>query len=160
MHSTIFQIATEVIDKENFIDENIFAQGDYSFYDYCGEISDDDRKSVIKSLVNNLLPSGMFTLSGDDYLVYEGGINEWKEQWVARIHERAEAVSVSNITEGISAVYLLEKELKNPLDIGSRFCLESYPTSYAEESAELIKVICRLKPGDKLYVGGVLDYHW
>ena len=35
MHSRIFQISTEQIDKENYLDENTLNQGDDSFYDYC-----------------------------------------------------------------------------------------------------------------------------
>ena len=43
MHSRIFQISTEPIDKENYLNEDTLQQGDGSFYDYCSEIDEEDR---------------------------------------------------------------------------------------------------------------------
>ena len=47
MHSRIFQISTEPIDKENYLNEDTLQQGDGSFYDYCSEIDEEDRKEDI-----------------------------------------------------------------------------------------------------------------
>lgn len=44
MHSRIFQISTEPIDKENYLNEDTLQQGDGSFYDYCSEIDEENRK--------------------------------------------------------------------------------------------------------------------
>lgn len=38
MHSRIFQISTEPIDKENYLNEDTLQQGDGSFYDYCSAL--------------------------------------------------------------------------------------------------------------------------
>ena len=65
MHSRIFQISTEQIDKENYLDENTLNQGDDSFYDYCANIDDEERKEDIANLVN-YLPKGMFELVSED----------------------------------------------------------------------------------------------
>lgn len=56
MHSRIFQISTEPIDKENYLNEDTLQQGDGSFYDYCSEIDEEDRKEDIANLVNHALP--------------------------------------------------------------------------------------------------------
>ena len=66
MHSRIFQISTEPIDKENYLNEDTLQQGDGSFYDYCSEIDEEDRKEDIANLVNHALPKGMFELISDD----------------------------------------------------------------------------------------------
>lgn len=47
MHSRIFQISTEPIDKENYLNEDTLQQGDGSFYDYCSEIDEENRKEDI-----------------------------------------------------------------------------------------------------------------
>ena len=52
MHSRIFQISTEPIDKENYLNEDTLQQGDGSFYDYCSEIDEENRKEDIANLVN------------------------------------------------------------------------------------------------------------
>lgn len=56
MHSSIFQISTQPISKENYIDENTFIDGDFSFYDYCANMSDEQRKEEISDLVEYKLP--------------------------------------------------------------------------------------------------------
>lgn len=85
MHSRIFQISTEPIDKENYLNEDTLQQGDGSFYDYCSEIDEEDRKEDIANLVNHALPKGMFELISDDTMRYNGGIEQWKEEYVANI---------------------------------------------------------------------------
>jgi len=51
MHSRIFQISTEPIDKENYLNEDTLQQGDGSFYDYCSEIDEENRKEDIWSIM-------------------------------------------------------------------------------------------------------------
>lgn len=85
MHSRIFQISTEPIDKENYLNEDTLQQGDGSFYDYCSEIDEENRKEDIANLVNHALPNGMFELISDDTMRYNGGIEQWKEEYVANI---------------------------------------------------------------------------
>lgn len=52
MHSRIFQISKMWIEKENYLNEDTLHQGDGSFYDYCAEIDDEERKEDIRYLVN------------------------------------------------------------------------------------------------------------
>lgn len=66
MHSKIFQITTVKVTNEGRLTENTLTQGDGSFYDYCMEIEPDIRKQCIDILVNKILPSGMFELTGED----------------------------------------------------------------------------------------------
>ena len=68
MHSKIFQITTVKVTNEGRLTENTLTQGDGSFYDYCMEIEPDIRKQCIDILVNKILPSGMFELTGEDTL--------------------------------------------------------------------------------------------
>ena len=99
MHSRIFQVWTEPIDKENYLNEDTLNQGDDSFYDYCANINDEERKEDIACLVNDILPKGMFELVGDDTMRYNGGLEQWKEEYVANIHKRANALTVENMLE-------------------------------------------------------------
>ena len=163
MHSKIYQIAEEKIDGDNFITEQTFNfEGRDDFYDYCSDINEEERNNCIESLTKYLLPTGMFSLDTNekDTLIYNGGVEEWKEEWVNKIHQKAQAITPENITEWIGEAYSLEKELLNPLDIGSRFVMDSYPSAVAQQSGDLKVMICGLKPGTKLHIGGVVDFHW
>ena len=99
MHSRIFQISTTQIDKENYLNENTLNQGDGCFYDYCAEIDDDERNEDIADLVNYALPKGMFELIGDDTMRYNGGMEQWKKEYVANIQKKAAALTVENMLE-------------------------------------------------------------
>lgn len=161
MHSKIFQITQKRVDKDNYLDDNTLTQGDGSFFDYCAEINDDERKENIAYLVNHVLPKGMFELTSDDTILYKGGAEQWKENFVADIRRKAEAITPDKVQEWIGPVYRLEQTLKNPLDTAYWFYTdEENLQSYAEQSYEFMREVCELKPGTTLYIGGVIDYHF
>ena len=85
MHSRVFQISTTQIDKENYLNEDTLNQGDNSFYDYCADISDEERKEEITNLVNSILPKGMFELVSEDTIRYTGdGMEQWKRSMLQK----------------------------------------------------------------------------
>ena len=161
MHAKVFQITKTRVDKDDILDENTLTQGDGSYYDYCSEISDETRTELIAHLVNDILPKGMFTLIGSDEIVYNGGVEEWKAEWVRNIHNKDMEITTENVLDWIGPTYQLEKELKNPLHIDHHFYLsEDSCQSYAEPSAELMEMVCGLPVGTHLYFGGVIDFHF
>ena len=161
MHSRVFQISTTQIDKENYLNEDTLNQGDNSFYDYCADISDEERKEEITNLVNSILPKGMFELVSEDTIRYTGdGMEQWKEKYVAEIRKKADAITVENMFEW-SSTYYLKQAIDNPLDTGYHFYLNGDGCqSFVEPSFEFMLFVSSLEPGTLLYVGGVIDYHF
>ena len=155
MHSRIFQISTEPIDKENYLNEDTLQQGDGSFYDYCSEIDEEDRKEDIANLVNHALPKGMFELISDDTMRYNGGIEQWKEEYVANIKKRANALTADNMLEW-GSTYYLKQAVENPLDVAYHFYLDGDGCSLLPNSPLRYGVCCRLEPGTILYIGELL----
>lgn len=161
MHGKIFQITEEKPLKDNFLNEDTLEQGDGHYYDYCSEIDEEERKFHIDNLINNILPKGMFELVSVDAIRYNGGANKWKEEFVAAIQEKAQAVTPDNCTMWIGEVYQLEKYLKNPLDTGYQFYMDEQGISgYAEQSYSFLQTVSQFEPGKLLYIGGVIDYHF
>lgn len=161
MHSKIFQITETRVDKENYLNEDTLMQGDGSFFDYCAEIDEEERKVQIENLVNSILPEGMFELTSDDTIVYKGGADKWVESFVADIHSKATAITAKNAMEWFGAVYRLEQALKDPLDTCYWFYRDAEGVSaYAEQSYDFMHEVCCLEPGTTLYIGGVIDYHF
>lgn len=159
MHSKIFQITEERVDKDCYLTEDTLMQGDDSFYDYCSEIDDESRKEYITYLVENVLPKGMFQLTSGDTLRYNGGMEQWKEEFVADIRKKAEAITTDMLEW--SPVYQLKKALRNPLDTAYWFYLdEEGCQSFAEQSFAFMEFVCTLEVGTTLYIGGVIDYHF
>ena len=160
MHSRIFQISTMEIEQDSYLNEDTLLQGDCSPYDYCSDIDDETRKEDIAYLVNHALPKGMFELISEDTMRYNGGIEQWKEEYVANIRKNAEAITVENMLEW-SITYNLQKAIENPLDIAYHFYLdEEGCQSFAEQSFAFMAFVCKLEPGTILYIGGVIDYHF
>ena len=142
MHSKIFQITTVKVTNEGRLTENTLTQGDGSFYDYCMEIEPDH--------------SGMFEVTGEDTLLYKGGAEQWKKEFVAYIQAKASELTTENVQDWIGPVYQLEKALKNPLETAFQFYMdEERFTRSAEESYEFMRRICEMEPGTTLYIGGV-----
>lgn len=55
----------------------------------------------------------MFELLGDDAMRYNGGLEQWKEEYVTNIHKRADALTVENMLEW-SSTYYLKRAIINP----------------------------------------------
>ena len=158
MHSTIFQITTEKIEEGGLLDEDTLYQGDYSELDYCLNIDDDERKRRIETLVNEVLPKGMFTLIDENTIRYNGGVEIWQEEWVKRIKEKCSLVTASTIHKW-STLYELEKAIDDPLCSGIRFYDDNCGgSSYSEKSGEFMKSLNDLEAGTLLYVCGVIAY--
>ncbi|MFC2653700.1 MAG: hypothetical protein ACFN0J_03170, partial [Segatella salivae] len=117
--------------------------------------------SVAFPLVDDILPLGMFHLKDETTLVYQGGFEQWKREWVERIQIRAAKVNMENVMNFCGEVYRLENELQNPLDTAAHFylCNDDYQT-FAEKSVELMRMVEHLTEGDELYIGGIIDFHF
>ena len=160
MHSRIFQISTEPISKENYLNEDTLVQGDFGPYDYCAEIDDEERKEDITNLVNEVLTKGMFELTSENTMRYNGGIEQWKEEYVANIRAKAEAINVDNMLWWKTRKEL-KKAIENPLRTDYHFYLNGGRCqSFAEESFAFMDFVSSLEPGTTLYIGGVIDYHF
>ena len=159
MHAWIFQLSEERI--EGYLCEDTLLQGDGSDYDYCAAISEEERKRAVCSLVDDILPLGMFRLKDETTLVYQGGFEQWKREWVERIQTKAVKVNTENVMNFCGEVYRLENELQNPLDTAAHFylCNDDYQT-FAEKSVELMRMVEHLTEGDELYIGGIIDFHF
>ena len=103
----------------------------------------------------------MFKQVDDKAFDYVGGIEEWKRQWVQRIQQKAAAINNENVMDSVGATYKLEQEIQNPLDTDAHFylCGDSCQ-SFAEKSAELMRWIDTLQVGSKVYIGGIIDFHF
>ncbi|WP_279170731.1 hypothetical protein, partial [Prevotella denticola] len=128
MHAWIFQLSEERI--EDYLCEDTLLQGDGSDYDYCAAISEEERKRAVYSLMAHILPLGMFRLKDETALVYQGGFEQWKREWVERIQAKAAKVNTENVMNFCGEVYQLETELQNPLGTDAHFylCNDDYQT--------------------------------
>ena len=161
MHSIIFQITTTEVSGSSLLNEDTISQGDGTPYDYCSEIGEEERTRAIQTLVNEILPKGMFELTSANTMVYRGGIEEWKQSCIDDIRLKAGELTPENIIDWIGPIYQLEKAIKNPLGTSYQFYFDEEGFQcYAEESYELLRFVSNIEVGTTLYFGGVIDYHF
>lgn len=174
MHGDIFQVSGQPI-RESLHDWQVIL-GDL---DYAADRDAEERETAIKNLIGRF-PDGMFEKTRDDYVVtyrldngnlkykrydnvvlrYNGGMDEWKKGYVKKIRELVGMLTEGNCMESLSPAYHLEKLLRNPLGEGVKFTFDDADSEMSlVDSRELMSFIDTFKPGDFLYIGGVLDYH-
>lgn len=62
-------------------------------------------------------------------LVYQGGFEQWKREWVERIQTKAAKVNTENVMNFCGEVFQLETELQNPLDTDAQCDIPFCPNS-------------------------------
>ncbi len=158
MHSLIFQISNCPIVEDNYIGIDHVEAGEMASIDYCDEVEQSERKSVIDNLVNRTLPASMFTINPDgESLTYGGDFTEWCRQYVRSLHDKAMAINEANVFKYIGAAFQLQKAIVNPLATDILFVTDlTEGMGTAERSRQLMRIIGELQIGAKLYIGAIL----
>lgn len=161
MRSVIFQITKNQVSGKNVLNEDTIMQGEGTSYDYCSEIDNEERENNIRTLVNEVMPEGMFEFVSQNAIKYKGGAEEWKKECIKKIQDTAGELDTDNITNWVGPIYKLEKLVKNPLDVDYEFYFdEDGVQNYAEKSYELLRFVSTLEVGTVLYFGGVIAYRF
>lgn len=160
MHSTIYQISTEPIAERDLLRIDNIVAGEMASISYVCENDEDGRNFDIKHLVEHILPKGMFTISDDNALTYNGGFNMWKKSHFDKIKALSAQLKPANVMKYNGPIGELKKAITNPLGTAALFVTEFYGgAGTAECSADLMDMVSELKKGDKLYLGAILGYH-
>lgn len=127
---------------------------------YVNENDDEGRKFDIKCLVENILPKGMFTLSDENTLSYNGAFNMWRKSHFDKIKVLSAQLKPANVMKYNGPIGELKKAIVNPLGTSALFVTDFYGgAGTAECSVDLMDMVSTLKKGDKLYLGAILGYH-
>lgn len=160
MHSTIFQISTKPIAENDFLHIDNIVAGEMASISYVSENKEYGCQFDIKCLVGHILPKGMFTLSAEDTLTYNGGFNMWKKAHFDNIKALSAKLTPANVMKWSGPIGQLRKAISNPLGTNALFVTDFYGgVGTAECSADLMDMVSGLKKGDKLYLGAILGYH-
>ena len=158
MHSRIFQIAEKPIDEENYINANSFenqcGENPGFFADYVSDICPEEQEKSI-ALLSELL-DGICEVNGRELTVLD--TSDFLNEWAKEMRELTEGLTIENVydkTYDISK--MAERTHRN---VYSRFMIEDWNAPYADTFSTFVSFVTRFEPGAKLYVGGVVDFHW
>lgn len=158
MHSKIFQVGLKPISEDNYVQPDYFYEGSESFADWIGdEMTDNDREECIEWLEKGL--ESLFDLNKEEDALVFKGMGTFITEWNNAIKNAA-----NKLQDGVYDRSLLFKikDIKEctHLRCDYRFFIEDY-NGCAGSAQDLIEFAYNeLKPGDKLYIGNVIDFHY
>ena len=149
MHSKIIEISETPIEREEYITEGCFCDEEFNhFADYLQGVKPESEEKIIEWIDRY----GIFERNGRELTLLD--VSPFLEKWREKIKERANNIDFSDTL----ALYRLRKIIKEThVDASLRFY-------FGEEFMTLGELVHWLynfhKPGDKFYIGGILDYHF
>lgn len=156
MHSNIIQISRNPIEIDEWVSPFDFYENSSDFADWIGDEKDDEeREGTILWMSSDF--GGIFTLE-DDHLVFNG-LGEFTKEWYEYIREYVSQLKDGEVDD--MKLYKIKKAVERThLGIYSRFYIENW-NGYAAPAEDLIDYLQnRMKKGDRLYIGAVIDYHF
>lgn len=160
MHSTIYQISTEPIAENDYLNIDRIVAGENASISSVCENFEDGREFDIRFLLECILPKSMFSLTYKNTLTYMGGFTMWRKSHFDNIKDISATLTPANVMKWNGPIGQLKKAIINPLGTDALFVTEFYGgAGTAERSADLMDIVARLKKGDRLYIGAILGYH-
>jgi len=163
-HSKIFQISSKRIDNDDYASSSDFYDNSSDFADYIGdEEEDDDRRECIERLADTL--EDLFTLGDDgESLVYKGedAMKAFLAEWADAIRQKAQEVTAATVLDSMRRWELEKLCEETHLRTGYRVHIEEWNGGCAGPMDDLIEWVSdlKMKAGDVIYIGAVIDYHY
>lgn len=162
-HYKIFQVSPVQIDDEDYITadelQDNMIDGQYTeFADYIDDELDNEEVLDALSMLERLL-GDIFYVEGR-ILTFRGA-DEFVDKWIAEMKGQLEKVTPK---ESLSFWELHKMTTQTHLRIWDRFMWTSrtkngFDTDYPDELGDFILTCYKnIKPGDKLYVGGIVGF--
>lgn len=152
MHGRIYEFSLERMPQDDWCTEFSFYDNDISdFADWIGS-SPSDRGYDLDDL-KRILPSSMFKMEGDEIEIISNG-EELIENWLYELKEQVNNLDCQNWAKEI---WHIQRKIKNMLDADIMF--RNYYGNILNPT-EFIEYCIRYYKGTKLYIGGIVDYHY
>lgn len=158
MHARIYQISLENKCQDDWISEDSITESDMGYLgiDYITESR--DREDDLKWL-KDCLPTSMFSVEGNEITLLNDG-NEILRRSFNSIKDFVNGVDVEDyIKDLIMFEYRIKSKSRDILNICHLFFIDGW-AGHPCHSTDFVRFCHGCKPGTKLYVNGILDYHF
>lgn len=154
MHGRIFEIREERLPREEWMNESSFYEEETG--SWCDWMRDsEDRKDDLNWL-KSALPSSIFKVRGGVIEVISDG-KEYIEEWIEGLKKQIDELTTEKAKTS-SAVHSIKRNLEDMIDVDFMFYTDYTP--YPHLSTEFIRDCINNYQGKKLYVCGIIDYHY
>lgn len=153
MHGRIFEIREERLPREEWMNETHLYDEDTSFADCYND--SEDREDDLQWL-KEALPSSMFRMEGDEIEIISDG-KEVVEKWIERMKKEVNKLDYESVVKS-SETYRIKYMMKGMLH--EDFMFRTDYADYCHNSTDFVMDCINNYQGKKLYVCGILDYHF
>jgi len=152
MHSKIYQITTKKLKRSEYVDEYDFEPNAFmSFADYVANIDEEEEEELLESF--DRLFEGIFSRNGRTVTLLD--TSEFIEEWRKAIKKCADNL---DFTDWHSLFQLNEITKRTHCEYNTMLYTDYAGFEYFGDFVQ--RLYAAHKPGDKFYIGGILDYHW
>lgn len=154
MHGRIYEIRTQRLNNELWMNEtDLYDEVDGSWCDYVAD--SDDRKDDLEWL-KSALPKSIFKVEGDVVEVISDG-REFVDEWIDDLKKEVNALSYDKFTDLMDVCHI---KMKMNNMIGFDMMFKTDYSDYPHNPTSFIKDCINQYQGKKLYVCGIVDYHF
>lgn len=153
MHGRIFEIREERLPREEWMNETHLYDEDTSFADYY--IDSEDREGDLQWLKQTLPPS-MFRMDGDEIEIISDG-KDVIEKWIERMKKEVDKLDYESVVK-FSETHRIKYMMKGMLH--EDFMFRTDYADYCHDSTAFVKDCINNYQGKKLYVCGIIDFHF
>lgn len=161
-HGKIYQISNKPIDKENYASPMDYYDNSGDFADYIGDrYNDEDRKEAIGYLADLL--KDVFEHKGGGEFRYKGkeAMEKFKQAWADELRRKVRLLTPENLFKDQNLYLICATCKETHLRSSYRVDIADWAEGVAYPFGELFEYAAsRLKKGDRIYVGAVVDYHY
>lgn len=160
MHSTIFQLSTERLSKDKWINEDTFLEEHGKFgIDYTYEYK--DREYAINMLAD-ILPKSVFKVEGDNVTILNNGDCLF-EQYKKDLQQILDKMTYNKDIDSALALgaYRLSKRALRIIDCNTLFHITDWNwLGTSNDILEYANFVYEKGNPKVLYINGILDYHF
>lgn len=152
MHSKIYQITKKELKRSEYVTMYTFDPEAFTFFaDYIDDVERDEEKELLESF--DRLFEGIFSRKGRTVTLLD--TSEFIEEWRKTIKKCADNL---DFTDWHSLFQLKEITKRTHCEYNTMLYTDYAGFEYFGDFVQ--RLYATHKPGDKFYIGGILDYHW
>lgn len=152
MHSKIYQITETKLGRDEYINAVYFDYDEISFFaDYVDDVERDEEKRLLEAF--DSLFEGIFSRKGRTVTLLD--TSKFIEEWRSAIKKCADNMDFTN-----SQHLFQMREITKRTHKEYNTMLYSDYAGFEYFGDFVQRLYAAHKPGDKFYIGGILDYHW
>ena len=154
MHGRLFEIREQRLPEDEWMCVDHFYEEDTS--SWCDWMQDSECREDDLEWLKESLPSSIFKVEGDEIEIISDG-KDFVEGWISEVKKKTDELTYESFTSFMSTWYIRNK-LKNMID--SDFMFKTDYEDYVHNPTDFIRECITQYQGKKLYVCGIIDYHF